>query len=396
MSMKRRRWRIRLTGGRVLRVIVGVVALAPLVAPRVQGQQSLAAQAPVQQAPVQQPPTPPAPPQPAAAQKPPVPQPGSLPRHITPEAKQAIDKGLAYLTRIQNRDGSWANRAGSEGFPVAMTALCGVALLMDGNTTTQGRYAENVDRAARYVMASQISTGLIARETLESRPMYGHGFSMLFLGELQGMVESPRRQQEIQAVLNRAVVLTARSQSRLGGWIYTPDSRGDEGSVTITQVQGLRSCRNGGVEVPKDLIDEAMRYLDRSQNPDGGMQYTASRPGPSRIAITAAAAACWLNAGMFDEPRLKRAMDFCKRTIGPEGVVAEHFFYTNLYWSQSVYLSGDMMWDEYFPKVRDRLVSMQNGEEGSWPGEGIGEVYGTATALIILQLPYNRLPIMQR
>ncbi|MCC7291405.1 MAG: terpene cyclase/mutase family protein [Phycisphaerales bacterium] len=392
--MKRVGWRIRIAGGRALMVMAGLTALAASVLPRALGQEAPAQQAPTPQSPAQPPPTPP---QPASGQKVPAAlQPGALPRHITPQAKQAIDKGLAYLTRIQNRDGSWANRAGSEGFPVAMTALCGVALLMDGNTTTQGRYAENVDRAARYILASQTATGLIARETLESRPMYGHGFSMLFLGELSGMVESPRRQQEIQAVLNRAVVLTARSQSPLGGWIYTPDSRGDEGSVTITQVQGLRSCRNGGVEVPKDLIDEAMRYLDRSQNPDGGMQYTASRPGPSRIAITAAAAACWLNAGMFDEPRLKRAMDFCKRTIGPEGVVAEHFFYTNLYWSQSVYLSNDKLWDEYFPKVRDRLVSMQNGEEGSWPGEGIGEVYGTTTALIILQLPYNRLPIMQR
>lgn len=319
-----------------------------------------------------------------------------LPRHITPQAAAAIDRGLAYLARMQNRDGSWTNRKGPEAFPVSMTALAGVAFLMDGNTTTEGRYADNVDRAMRFILSSETSTGLIAREAVESRPMYGHGFSMLFLGELHGMVDSPRRQHEIQAVLGRAVMLTARSQSPLGGWIYTPDSRGDEGSVTITQVQGLRSCRNSGVEVPKSVIDEAMSYLDRSENSDGGVRYTASRLGPSRIAITAAAAACWLNAGDFSNPKLARAIDFCKRHIGPDGGVSEHFFYTNLYWAQSLYLSSDAYWDEFFPKLRDRLLAMQDRDTGVWPGEGIGEVYGTSVALIILQLPYNRLPIMQR
>ena len=33
--------------------------------------------------------------------------------------------------------------------------------------------------------------------------------------------------------------------------------------------------------------------------------------------------------------------------------------------------------------------------EGSWQGDGVGDVYGTAIALIILQSPYNQLPIMQ-
>lgn len=320
----------------------------------------------------------------------------TLPRHMTPQAVDAIDRGLAYLARVQNRDGSWTNRHGSEAFPVSMTALAGVAFLMDGNTTTDGRYAEHVDRAMRFILGSETSTGLIAREAVESRPMYGHGFSMLFLGELHGMVDNPRRQREIQAVLSRAVILTARSQSPLGGWIYTPDSRGDEGSVTITQVQGLRSCRNSGVAVPRILIDEAMRYLDRSENPDGGIRYTASRSGQSRIALTAAAAACWLNAGDFNNPKLARAIEFCKRRIGPDGGISEHFFYTNLYWAQSLYLSGDAYWDEYFPKLRDRLVAMQDRDTGVWPGEGIGEIYGTSVALIILQLPFNRLPIMQR
>ncbi len=34
--------------------------------------------------------------------------------------------------------------------------------------------------------------------------------------------------------------------------------------------------------------------------------------------------------------------------------------------------------------------------DGSWNGDGIGEVYGTAIAVIILQLPFKFLPVFQR
>lgn len=329
----------------------------------------------------------------ARAQEPAAPP--ALPRHITPAARDAIDRGLAYLARVQGRDGSWSNRQEYDAYPVAMTALAGVAMLMDGNTTTQGRYAPNVDRAARYVVSSYSSTGLIGRESLEPRPMYGHGFGMLFLGELNGMVEDPRRQVEIQAVLRGAADLAARSQSSLGGWFYSPDSTGDEGSVTITQIQGLRSCRNAGVAVSRQTIQDAMRYLEISQNMDGGMAYTASTPGPSRPAISAAAVACWLNAGQYDDPRMKRALAYAKRTIRPQAAEQGHYFYAHLYMAQALYVSRDPYWDTYFPALRDRLLAMQ-AQEGYWFGDGIGDVYGTAAALIILQLPYNQLPIMQR
>ena len=46
-----------------------------------------------------------------------------------------------------------------------------------------------------------------------------------------------------------AVKLIARSQSGPGGWLYTPDSNGDEGSVTVTQIQALRACRNAGIRI---------------------------------------------------------------------------------------------------------------------------------------------------
>jgi hypothetical protein len=319
-----------------------------------------------------------------------------LPKHVTPEAGQAIEGGLAYLARAQARDGAWRNRGTYGRYPVAMTSLAGLALLMNGNSTTQGPYAPAVDRAARFLVESSSRSGLIARlDESEGRPMHGHGFAMLFLAELYGMTEDRDRQREIHDVLTRAIDLTARSQSHLGGWYYTPDSGEDEGSVTITQVQGLRACRNAGLAVPKALIDQAMNYLVLSARSDGGIAYRARMQGESRPPITAAAVCCWFNAGDYDNPLAKKALAFARDNIRVRSSRGGHYFYAHLYLAQALYLSGDDDWAGYFPAMRDYLIRMQN-DDGSWRGDYVGHVYGTAIAEIILQLPYNQLPIMQR
>ncbi|MEK6676663.1 MAG: prenyltransferase/squalene oxidase repeat-containing protein [Planctomycetota bacterium] len=318
------------------------------------------------------------------------------PDGITPETTDAIDRGLAYLARTQDRQGGWTNKEGGYGkYPVAMTALAGLALLMDGNTTTQGRYAPNVDRATTFLVRSLKPNGLLARQEDEARPMHGHGFALLYLSQVHGMIEDPARSQQLSEVITKAVQLTAKAQSPAGGWIYTPESRSDEGSVTITQVQALRSSRNAGFAVPKSVIDDAMQYLAKSQNSDGGIRYALNMQGPSRPPITAAAVCCWYNAGEYDNPLAKLALEYCKQEIKPQSIVGGHGFYAHLYFSQALFVSSDPLWEEYFRKRRDFLLGMQN-PDGSWEGDSVGDVYGTAVALIILQLPFQQLPIMQR
>ncbi len=322
------------------------------------------------------------------------------PEMITPEIEQKIQKGLAFLARTQNRDGSWRTQTGYGYYPVAMTALAGLALMAGGNTPVEGKYAVNVRRAVDFVLtqAERAGTGLIANPAEEQRPMYGHGFSMLFLGEVYGMERDPERQKRIEAVLKKAIKLTARSQSAAGGWLYTPDSGGDEGSVTITQIQGLRSIRNAGLKVPKKTIDSAIGYIEKSTNPDGGIRYRASSGGSSRAPITAAAVAVLYNAGQYEHPVADKCLKYIKNLLkGRSGVNAfgGHNYYATLYCAQAMWLSSEENWKGYFPAVRDYLGNAQSGD-GSWMGDGVGTTYGTSVALLTLQLPYNHLPILSR
>ena len=55
---------------------------------------------------------------------------------------------------------------------------------------------------------------------------------------------------------------------------------------------------------------------------------------------------------------------------------------------------GGTEWAEWYPAIRDELIRRQT-PSGFWT-DTICNEYGTAMALIILQIPNNYLPIFQR
>lgn len=226
--------------------------------------------------------------------------------------------------------------------------------------------------------------------------MYGHGFSMMFLAQALGEGGSPELEGRIKRVLADAIELTGRAQSGRGGWLYTPDANGDEGSVTVTQVQALRACRNAGLAVPIEVVRQAVGYIEASQQPDGGIAYQAGGSG-SRPALAAAAVAVLYNAGQYDSPAAERCLAYCRRNIdvsgGGRGV--GHWFYMHLYLAQAYWQAGGDDWDRYFPRIREHLLRSQR-PDGSWQGDGVGLVYGTSIAVTILTLPYERVPLYMR
>jgi hypothetical protein len=59
-----------------------------------------------------------------------------------------------------------------------------------------------------------------------------------------------------------------------------------------------------------------------------------------------------------------------------------------------MFLAGDSHWQAWWPAVREELLAKQ-AADGAWKGEA-GRQYGTAMALIVLQMPNRLLPIFQR
>ena len=320
-----------------------------------------------------------------------------MPKHLTPDTIKAVAKGLDYLASIQSDDGSWIT-GGGQAYPIAMTGLAGTAMLANGNTPTRGKYAKHVQGTVEYLTRCGTDSGLITGPSQDSgMPMHGHGFALMFLACVYGMITKDSLRQKTKQVIRKGITLTCQGQSDAGGWTYVPGT-GDEGSVTVTQVQALRACHNAGFLVPRASIEESVKYLDRCRTAEGGIQYSLGSGGGPRIAISAAAVATLYNAGQFDGPIANDCLKYVWdqfRTNEGWSKGGGHDFYTHLYASQGFYMAGDEYWDNYFPKARDQLLAMQQ-PDGSWNGDGIGQVYGTAIAAIILQLPFKFLPVFQR
>ncbi|QGJ71904.1 Hypothetical protein PBC10988_36170 [Planctomycetales bacterium 10988] len=320
-------------------------------------------------------------------------------RQVDPELKAAIDRGLEWLSHHQSRLGHWS--ANNAQYPTAMTALCGTAMLAEGSTTTQGKYCEEIRRAVDFVVSKSRSNGLIGEPTRDNRYTYGHGFSMLFLSQVLGEEEDADRREVLVDVLTRAVDFTGKAQTTSGGWGYVSARDGndfDEGSTTITQVQGLRGCRNAGIPVDKDTIDQAIDYIRICMTPDGGVRYSSKSGGGARPAITAAAISCLFNAGAYDSEMAPKLLEFCKQSNELNKVnygASGHWHYAHYYYSQVLYREGGEEWVSYRDRLMRKILSEQSSD-GSWQQGYVGPVYTTAINLTILQLENANLPIYQR
>jgi len=320
----------------------------------------------------------------------------ALADEITPEVDAAVSRGLAWLAEQQDPDGSYS--AGRFGKNVAITALASLAFMADGNLPGRGPYATQVERGLDYVLENATESGLIAAGDAHG-PMYGHGFATLFLGEIEGTTRGGPgsvRAGRVHDALVKAVRLIERSQNDEGGWRYNPVPYDADVSVTICQVMALRSARNAGIEVSKETIDGAVEYVRRCQNADGGWRYRLD-PGSSAWPRSAAGIATLYYAGVYQDRAIEAGLEYLHQTAMPGEVNRQraHYFYGHYYAVQAMYLAGGDRWSVWWPAVRQELVGQQRSD-GSWEDRSVGPAYGTAMALIVLQMPKRYLPIFQR
>ncbi|HUU82469.1 MAG TPA: prenyltransferase/squalene oxidase repeat-containing protein [Phycisphaerae bacterium] len=306
---------------------------------------------------------------------------------ITPALTSAAEQGLAWLALQQKEDGSFGSLS-HYGRHVGITGLAGLAFMADGNTPGRGRYCDVVEGCVAFILDHSSESGLLAAETSHG-PMYGHGFATLFLAEVYGM--SPRP--ELREALRKAVRLIVSTQNEEGGWRYQPVRHDADLSVTVCEIMALRAARNAGIFVEKSTVDGAIEYVKKSQNPDGGFRYMLNSGG-SAFARSAAGVAALQYAGIYQGPEIEGGLEYIARFIPPTEQSVGHMFYGHYYAAQAMFLAGDRQWRPWWPAVRDDLLARQT-DEGFWRGQA-GTEYGTAMALIILQMPNRLLPIFQK
>ena len=360
---------------------------------------------------------------PATAQEPPAARDDDL-IVVTPEHAAAVEKGLAWLAANQEPNGSWAGKIGyklhtdykytRDNAPhVGVTALAGMAFLAGGHLPGRGSYGEQVERALDFVLSCVQDDGYI---THGGSRMYSHAFATLFLAEICGMTH----RSDLKPKLQLAVDFIVNSQNAEGGWRYEPYAAESDISIVVCQVLALRAARNIGIRVPKSTIDRAARYVVDSAvteetaaafrsmrndgwNEAGSFHYQKQDGSRSSFPLTAAGVTALYGAGIYSDEAIDNGVIYLRtrlkefnREYGFEEGGHYFFWYGHYYGVQAMYTAGADAWEEYFDIVRDEILRLQEPSGAFSNRVGPGPAFGTAMAVLILEIPYRFLPIFQR
>src|ERR1700677_1844380 len=89
---------------------------------------------------------------------------------IPEKYRKTVEKGLDWLASKQNDKGMWG--ANGDNYPISMTALSGMALLIKGGTVKEGKYAAHIRRAVDFLMEkgqdAQQRDGMIGDPTIQT------------------------------------------------------------------------------------------------------------------------------------------------------------------------------------------------------------------------------------
>ena len=316
--------------------------------------------------------------------------------------RQVVARGHAWLIQRQNRDGSFSieRHETSRAAPVAVTALAALSLMAAGSLPDRGEHERTVRAAVDWLVDHCDEAGYFTTDSDSISKMHGHGYALLALTQACGMYgQDGEGRQRLRDAIGRGVRLIETSQGETGGWYYEPRKVADhEGSVTVCMIQALRTARDAGFAVDRRVIDRAVAYMKRSQDPaTGAFRYRINDPKTS-WALTAAALATLNATGDYGSELVTGGFRSLEETDPYIGAGIREAFqdYGALYAAQAYWQHPDRSaFDRWWPEFVDWAERHQLPDGEFYNGE-YGNIYATAIVTLTLQVPVGYLPLFQR
>ncbi|MGE3807254.1 MAG: hypothetical protein AB7K24_21535 [Gemmataceae bacterium] len=291
------------------------------------------------------------------------------------EKKPALERGLDYLVRAQEKDGSFAPNEFGRQFRPGITGLCVLALLARGE--------EQYDRAAR-----QGLDYLAARA--QPGHMYAHALATLALAE-----GAARWKDDYFKPAERAVKQIIAAQNKNGGWGYAADPKSSrtESCMSGLVLHALFAARQAGIDVPEETRTRALDFLRKQYDPKRAMFNNETYVSPS-YGATGLAVAALARFGESDAESVRNGLAYLdklpveKITVNLKGRpfsgYARGHYHFELFGHALAYRQAGKQPEKWSAQVADKLTE-QCADEGAWDG-WFGKPYGTALACLILQL----------
>ncbi len=384
---------------------------------------------------------------------------GAMGRGATKDSEDAVDLALKWLAAHQMPDGSWnfdhrkgtcqgrCDKQGSyNASHNAATAIGLLPFLGAGQTHVQGKYQKNVAAGLKYLLATMKVNGDTGSWHEKVGNSYSHGLATLAMTEAYAMsnvkpakpakpgksMSEMTREEKKKFLADKKRAKKKKNRKRLvatadlrrasqaalnwirdaqdmngGGWRYARKRPGDT-SVVGWMLMGLKSGVLSNLDVRRDTVIGASKFLDSVQCDDYGSLYrymaTKKRPIDSSRATTAIGLLCRMYLGWSrDHPGIAQGVQHLNQWGPSTGGVTNMYY--NYYATQVMHHYGGDLWEKSWnPKMRDYLVKSQAAKgsghkEGSWFFGGAhgasqgGRLYGTALAAMTLEIYYRYMPI---
>jgi len=318
----------------------------------------------------------------------------------------AVARGLKWMARHQNADGSWSLHAfhkapGADGkgdglgqlSDTAGTALALLPFLGAGQTHLEGEYSEVVFKGLKWLVEHQKENGDLRGQGIGR--MYAHAQAAIVLCEAYALTGDEQLRRPAQLALSYIV----EAQHSGGGWRYEPGQAGDT-SVVGWQLMALRSGKMAYLYVPNRVFEGATRYLDRAKCDEVGGRYGYQPGRPPTPVMTAEALLCRQYLGWpKDHPGLEAGAEYLLKSHPPKKESPNIYYW--YYGTQVMHHLGGRPWRIWNAKVRQALVESQEKTghaAGSWDPRGGfasrgGRIYMTSLAVCTLEVYYRHMPL---
>jgi len=353
------------------------------------------------------------------------------------EIDAAIGRGVEFLLKTQNKNGSWGSadiyRPGDVYAPVpgshhafraAVTAMCISALIEVGGDRPE--IVKSLDRAEAWLFQNlphvrRTTTGYPPSEEVPDAfyNVWAHAYSLPALAHMLGRkTDDADRARKIHELIKQQIDMLERYEVVDGGWAYydiTNITKKPAGSsisfVTAAVLIGLAEAKKVGEDAPQRLIDRGKASIIRQRKPDFSYDYgeylkympqhPINLPGGSlgRSQACNAAMRIWGDTQVTDAI-IKNWLDRLfarngwldmgrKRPIPHESwfYVAGYFFYFGHYYAaRCIELLPEADRPAFQDQLAHVLLAVQE-KDGSWwdfPLYNYHQQYGTAFALMSL------------
>jgi hypothetical protein len=337
------------------------------------------------------------------------------------ESEDAVQLGLSWLKRFQEKDGRWQLTESNEKPPrypdpgirslktdTGATALALLSFLGSGHTHKEGAYKKEVNAALQWLLQQQNSDGnLYDQDELgHQQSFYAHGQATIALCEAYGLTKD----ETLRAPAEKAIAYICASQHPVkGGWKYRPQSEGDL-SVFGWQIMALQSARMAGLTVPDETLGRATAFLDLVQVDNGARyRYEAVDEFKPTPAMTAEGLLCRQYLGWPREmPAMQEGIEYITRPEHlPDWSSGKRNVYFWYYGTQTLHNVQGKAWDTWNRALLDAVVTHQvreGAQRGSWHpklpvgahdenADKAGRLYITSLCILTLEVYYRHLPL---